>query len=93
MNNWVGRRLQVLQRECRDTFKAYEWIRDNSTSSLMFNLLEEHRFKREVFGPICLVINPKDPRMADVIETHINQAILEVSLGFLLLILDICHID
>jgi len=62
LENTQNQRLENLKREQRDTYNAVTWLR-------------EHRdlFKDEVYEPIVLTINVKNPRYANHIEMSIPR--------------------
>lgn len=57
-----GRREDKLASDAKDTADAWRWIKEN-----------QQMFKMEVFGPPAVTCSVKDPRMADAIESLMNQ--------------------
>ncbi|KAL2444425.1 Structural maintenance of chromosomes protein 5 [Exophiala dermatitidis] len=57
-----GQQEGKLQELSRDTFQAWKWIQEN-----------QEEFKQHVFGPPIVECSLKDPRMADAIESLLQD--------------------
>ncbi|CAN9516172.1 unnamed protein product [Ophioblennius macclurei] len=60
MNNMMNAKEEKLRARHRDTHSATQWLRQN-----------RQLFQGNVYEPMMLVINVKDPRYAKYVETHI----------------------
>ena len=67
LNSVEGRKLDVLRNKAGPTFQAYTWLQQN-----------QDKFKMPVIGPVCLVLNVKDTRYANAVETHMSMNVLTV---------------
>lgn len=63
LNTQAGQQEERLKGVSIDTYKAWQWIKDN-----------QREFKKEVFGPPAVTCTVKDPRMATRVE-----AVLQIS--------------
>ncbi|XP_062870491.1 structural maintenance of chromosomes protein 5 [Trichomycterus rosablanca] len=60
LNNMMNRKEEKLRSHYRDTHTALLWLRKN-----------RHLFEGNVYEPMMLVINVKDPRHAKYVESHV----------------------
>uniref|UniRef100_A0A672JAY2 Structural maintenance of chromosomes protein 5 n=1 Tax=Salarias fasciatus TaxID=181472 RepID=A0A672JAY2_SALFA len=61
MNNMMNAKEEKLRARHKDTHTALQWLRQNRSL-----------FQGNVYEPMMLVINVKDPRYAQYVETHIS---------------------
>lgn len=70
LNNIRNKRLSTLQKTNREVHRAVFWLREN-----------RHKFKGEIYEPVCLEINLKDARHANAVESLISSKDLLVSIS------------
>lgn len=62
LDSQSGRQENKLRQASLDTFRAYEWLKNN-----------QNKFEKEVFGPPMVTCSVKDPKYADAIESLMQR--------------------